>query len=130
MKHSKREPAQVTQNVTAMRQNFPETRHRASAQRDAPTRRRWNKYSTSVGGGVEGLSSTDLLKIEGQRRIPNFQSAVERKCNTNTISPGQSARSGGRGGIPGVVQRPLKLSSFAARMRAFVFLPSACCGRC
>lgn len=119
MKHSKREPAQVTQNVTAMRQNFPETRHRVSAQRDAPTRRRWNKYSTSAGGGEGGsqrLSSTDLLKIEGQRRIPNFQSAVERKCNTNTISPGQSARSGGRGGIPGVVQRPLKLSSSAARM--------------
>lgn len=64
--------------------------------------------------------------------IPNFQSAVERKCNINTISPAHSALTRGRGGIPGVVEHPHKLSFFATRMQALfcVCVPSACCGRC
>lgn len=71
---------------------------------------------------------TDLLKIEGQCCIPNFQSAVERESNINTISPAQRAPRSGWGGIPGVVHHPLKLSRFATRMRTFMLV--LCCGRC
>lgn len=45
---------------------------------------------------------------------------MERKCNINTVSPAHSLRGSGRGGIPGVVERPLKLSSFAHKNVSFL----------
>ena len=55
---------------------------------------------------------------------------MERKCNINTTSPAHSLLSRGWGGIPGVVEHPLKFSSFATRMWTLIFTPSACSGRC
>lgn len=115
--------------------NFPETWHEwhSSTVPLLPpqlwTQTFSNKYSTSM-RHPRATWVLIYLKIEGQCCTRNFQSAVERKCNINTICPAQSLCNRGWSGIPGVVEHPLKLSSFATRMWLLIFSPLDRCGRC